>query len=210
MANFEKNYGIAALNDAPCGDTATIAVTGLGRSGTTMLSRTLLALDLPMGDNLTPQSAEDKKIQLLIKERDFDGFAELCRARDADHPIWGFKCPALRGSLGTSVQQMRNPRVILVFRDIVAISQRNALSVDANLPRAMEQAAQDYVKLVRQAQKLSAPVLLVSYEKALQYPQMLVQSIGAFCGLSVSDAKAQDIAASTIVNADPRYTGTAG
>lgn len=210
MANFDKNYGIAALNDAPCGDTATIAVTGLGRSGTTMLSRTLLALDLPMGDNLTPQSAEDKKIQLLIKERVFDGFRALCRTRDASDPIWAFKCPALRGSLVSSVSMMRNPRVILVFRDILAISQRNAMSVDAHLPKAIEQAAQDYVKLVRQARKLSVPVLLVSYEKALQYPQMLVQSIGTFCGLAVCDERARKIAAFTIVNADPRYTGTTG
>lgn len=210
MSNFEKNYGISILNPAPIGRTATIAVTGLGRSGTTMLSRTLMALEMEMGSHLTPQSAEDKKIQLLLKSQDLQGFGDLCRARDAEHPIWAFKCPALRTVLDASMPQMRNPRVVLVFRDILAVSQRNAISVDANLLESMEQAARGYVKLIQQFRNIPAPVLLVSYEKALQYPQALVQALAEFCGKTISEEQAADIASKTIQNADPRYTGVAG
>jgi hypothetical protein len=34
-----RNFGIAILNDRLCEETSTIFVTGLGRSGTTMISR---------------------------------------------------------------------------------------------------------------------------------------------------------------------------
>lgn len=196
------------MNPVPIGTTATISVTGLGRSGTTMISRTLLALDLPMGSKLTPQSAEDKKIQTLLKTDDLNGFTHLCRIRDAENAVWAFKCPALVSRLEECVPRMRKPRIILTFRDILAISQRNALSVNADLPMALETAAERYVSLVRQIRSLSVPILLISYEKALQYPQELVQSIAEFCGKAVSDEQVKIIADSTILNADPRYTGT--
>lgn len=197
------------MNPAPVAETTTIAVTGLGRSGTTMLSRILLALKTEMGDNLTPQFAEDKDILLLIKARDLEGFAKYCRARDAQHLHWGFKCPALRGILGQAVPLMRNPRVIIIFRDILAVSQRNTLSTNVNLPDTLQQAARSYLKLVNQAQSISAPLLLISYEKALQYPQALVHSIAKFSCNSISENQAADIAATTVINADPRYIGSA-
>lgn len=208
MSNHRTNYGIAVLNEAPIGKTATIAATGLGRSGTTMLARVMLELGLPMGERVTPQSAEDKELQTLLKDRDLDGFGAACRARDAAHPVWGFKCPALRGSLVPATARMRHPRLILIFRDIMAVAQRNTLSVDAELLAAMTQAAQNYAKLMRAVPKLRAPLLMISYEKALQYPDRTVQAIAGFCGQPVDEARAAEIAAATIRNADPRYTGT--
>ena len=209
MSNLKTNYGLAILNDAPVGSTATIAATGLGRSGTTMLARVLIELDVPMGQKIGPQSAEDKELLRLLKTRDLEGFATACQARDEKYQIWGFKCPALRGQIAPALKWMRAPRLILSFRDIMAVAQRNALSVDAELLEAIETSARGYVKMVQALRDLQVPILLISYEKALQYPMATVQAMAEFCGRPVSEEHAEKIAAGAIRNADPRYVNPA-
>lgn len=77
------NYGLHVLNAAPCPEQATFFAFGLGRSGTTMLSRTMAELDIYMGERITPQTNEDKDIQLVIKAGDMKAFKAICRSRDA-------------------------------------------------------------------------------------------------------------------------------
>jgi len=206
--NTQLNYGCAVINDTPCGDTATIAATGLGRSGTTMLARTMFEIGVPMWDRLTPQSCEDKLIQTQIKGRDLDAFSELCKTRNAQTPRWGFKCPALRNQMSDTAPLMTSPRFIVVFRDMLAVSMRNNLSIGSELFEALDRAETGYRKMVQEIKKLDAPVLLISYEKALQHPIYFVQSVADFCGYSVESHQAGNIAESAVRNSDPRYLGS--
>lgn len=208
MSNAQPNPGYTVLNDAPCGEVATIGATGLGRSGTTMLARTLFEIGLPMGDRLTPRTCEDKVIQKQLKARDHDAFADLCSSRSAQTPRWGFKCPALRNQMQDCVPLMQGARFVVVFRDLLAVALRNNLSMGREQLDALERAEQGYRRLVQEVQRLEAPVLLLSYEKALQHPETLVTTLADFSGLPVSPERAAEIAASTIRNADPRYQGT--
>ena len=103
MSKLAKNYGFIRVNDAPVYTRRTIAATGLGRSGTTMLARVMHDIGLDMGTRLTSRSAEDRDIQQLLKKRALDQFEDLCRKRDTETDCWAFKCPSLRGEVLASV-----------------------------------------------------------------------------------------------------------
>ncbi|OWU82252.1 hypothetical protein ATO6_22680 [Oceanicola sp. 22II-s10i] len=199
------NYGVHVLNAAPCPEQATIFAFGLGRSGTTMLSRAMAELGIFMGEKITPQTHEDKDIQLAIKARDMKAFKQICRRRDADHDRWGFKCPAARGDVSGLASRMRNPRAIVVFRDIVAIALRNSISVDAEVIPGLQAAAKANVALIDEVIKAEIPTLVVSYEKALQYPDRLVMAIAAHSGIEISEERARQIARDRVANGDPTY-----
>lgn len=204
------NYGVHVLNAAPCPEQATFFAFGLGRSGTTMLSRTMSELGIYMGEKLTPQTHEDKDIQLAIKARDMKGFKGICRRRDEAHDRWGFKCPAARGNVAGLARRMRNPRAIVVFRDIVAIALRNSISVDAEIIPGLQTAAKANVALLDQIIKAEIPTLVVSYEKALQFPDRLVMAIADHCGITISEEQAEQIGRKRVANGDPLYLHASG
>lgn len=200
------NSGIFALNDRQCPDTATIAVTGMGRSGTTMIARILAALGVELGDTLSPQFLEDVRFVRAFKVGDMDEVTQLVADRDAAHAKWGFKLPAMRAHLPQMEQILRAPRFIITFRDPAAIALRNNLSMDADLATALRLAAKGMHKLANLVLDMHSPVLLVSYEKALQHPEQTVTTIAAFCGISLAEeGQAKKMAAQCICNGDPAY-----
>jgi hypothetical protein len=201
------NYGTTVLNDAPCGAVATIAATGMGRSGTTMVSRVMDAAGIFMGTRLTPMSHEDKVIQQLIKNRDLTAFEAECRSRDARAEKWGFKVPALRSNLVACEAILRNPRFIVTFRDLLAIGLRNNMAVGTELIEGMRSALRGYGVLLDQVTAVKAPVLMISYEKALQYPERIVSEIARFSGIALDQQACRRIAQANVRNADGRYLG---
>lgn len=200
-----SNDGIAILNDAPCGPFATIAATGVGRSGTTMLARVMQAIGIDMGEALSTRTVEDKTIIRAMKAGDGAAFEAHCRRRDASAAIWGFKAPALRNNMPHYATLMRNPRFIVIFRDILAISIRNNISIGFNLLEGMRKTASNYVNMIEHVSKLESPVLLISYEKTLQFPARTVTEIATFCDRAVTAQGADRIASETIRNGDLRY-----
>ena len=200
-----QNTGSIIFNSAPCENEATIAVTGMGRSGTTMIARILDAFGLFMGEPLSPQFMEDQRILDLIRTDQFDDLAALCRERDKTCAKWAFKCPALRGKLNHVHPLLRAPRYIVPFRDIAAISLRHNLALSTELKEALGLAARGYTKLLSALENIDAPVLLLSYEKALQYPDLTVQTLADFCGVTLPPSAVKRIAAQSIRNGDPRY-----
>ncbi|HEE0246114.1 TPA: hypothetical protein R6264_002829 [Legionella pneumophila] len=202
--NINKGYWINSHGLISTPSLTTIAVTGLGRSGTTMISRILNNMNLYMGDVITRNSHEDKEIQVLIKEKNYNDFERLCRNRDALYSKWGFKCPALRSQLTSFCHLMRNPRVIIIFRDILAISMRNQISINLDIIEGMNKALQGYQSLIKEISKCDIPLLAISYEKALQFPNEIVKAIASFCGFNLTNYELEEIA-KTIKNGDEKY-----
>ena len=202
-----ENFGCAIFNPAPCDEKATIAITGLGRSGTTMVARILRELGVPMGKSIESRFLEDESILYAIKTADMVAFNQICRARDDLYPKWGFKCPAMRVKLQDAVENMRAPRLIVPFRDILAISMRNNLEVSTDTKTALGLAARGYAKMLAAFDNIDVPTLFLSYEKALQYPSHTVKQIATFCGIELSAESAERISGDIICNGDPLYFG---
>lgn len=205
--NLEEsvNYGMAVLNDAPCGPEATIVATGLGRSGTTMLARIMEESGLEMGERLTGNTREYKELQVMIKSGDHLAFENFCKAQSRKTPKWGFKVPAFRNRMAAYEVSMMQPRFIVIFRDILAISLRNNIAIGTELMSAIGNALKGYSVLLDNIAKLKSPVLMISYEKALQFPERTVAEMTGFMGLTLSQARIAEIAGIAVHNSDPSY-----
>lgn len=199
------NLGLLTLNAKPCLMKTTIVATGVGRSGTTMISRIMAAVGVDLGKNLTPETREDKGLQVAVKADDLDAFAEICGRYNDRRKKWGFKCPPIRSRIAKFDGLMRNPRYIVVFRDLMAIACRSNMAIGEDILQNLRVTALSYVSVIEQLETLKRPALLLSYEKALAHPELTVRAIAEFCGMQLDTARIREIADAEIRGGDSRY-----
>lgn len=202
------NYGFVRLNDAPRAESATVIVVGLPRSGTSMVASVLKTLGVFMGRVIDNVVFEDHEMANALDTENAPQLAALIATRNAQHRVWGFKRPEAYKHLPKLCAQCRNPRVIVTFRDILAISLRNNLSVQSDPIKMLPRLAGEYEALTATVRRLTVPTLLISYEKAIQFPDRVVAEIAAFCGVNAAEASLQE-AAQIIENGNPRYVQAA-
>ncbi|HEY4171389.1 MAG TPA: hypothetical protein VGM42_00060 [Rhodopila sp.] len=162
----------------------TFIVSGIGRGGTTMVAATLRDAGIPMGDALDEASVEDLDVSVALRQSDRTMLERLIVNRNIQHADWGFKSPSIHALLQyRELARFRNPHLILIFRDPVAIAQRAALS-DYNdpLPVLLDVSSAIH-NLLQVFSNTTCPALLLSYEKALIFPDTFVESLISFCGL---------------------------
>ncbi|MEX0409752.1 sulfotransferase [Aquibium sp. LZ166] len=172
-----------------------------------MIARIFSDLGLDMGHHVTANTSEDKRIRTFAKDADLGGFESYCRDRDALADTWAFKVPAFRTRINEFSSVMRNPRFVITFRDILAVTVRNQIAIGVEFMDALRQAAKGYSTLVEQVSKVNCPILLISYEKSLQYPRETVSAIAEFCGVKLTTEEVIRLAERNIINGDPRYHG---
>ena len=206
MTNLDalKNEGLIALNQ-PASSPAekTIVVLGIARSGTSMVANVLHALGVPMGEKLSVVM-EDVAISQAVEARDQAALRELVALRNARHPVWGWKRPSAFEHGEVWKDCFRNPYVVAIFRDPLAIANRNRISmlmedVAHNLERSVQQTG----ALVGFLKAHAGPTLLCSYEKALIYPEAFVRAVDDFLGLKAADRWPQALA--EMHPSPPRY-----
>src|SRR5690242_11463490 len=151
------NYGFVRLKDAPRQDTATIIVVGLPRSGTSMVASVLKTLGVFMGRVIDNVVFEDHEMADAIEPGKERRLADLIAARNAQHRIWGFKRPEAYKQLPRICVTCRNPRVIVTFRDILAISLRNNISMQLDPIQWLPRLAREYDALASTIKRLSVP-----------------------------------------------------
>jgi hypothetical protein len=202
------NYGVVRLNDAAPGDSATIIVVGLPRSGTSMVAAVLKSLGIFMGRVIDNVVFEDHEMADALEPGKEHRLSNLIATRNAQHRTWGFKRPEAYKQLGKLCAECRNPRVIVTFRDILAISLRNNIAMQIDPIQSLPRLAREYETLASAIKKLLVPCLLISYEKAIQFPEKVVGEIGDFCGVEVTEHMLEQGAA-IIDNGNPQYVQAA-
>ena len=166
----------------------TFIVTGAQRSGTSMVAAILLQIGVFMGTRLNENVVEDEDIASVLMREDLDELRAIIRGRDETQGTWGFKLPRLDRDLGANAFAMfRNPHVILMFRDPAAVAVRGALSDYDEPMERLREAVADQMALVAFADRLRCPLLVLSYEKALAFPDACVNAVLTFCGLPCHD-----------------------
>ena len=178
------NLGHMVLRAAPpAGAARTIIISGVARSGTSMIAHIVRQAGVPLGPTADPVVAEDTQIAAAARL----GRASLraiIAERNRSATVWGFKLPNIHTCLSARrLALFRNPVVILAVRDPVAVAQRNVVSMHAVPADALAEAVRDLQGLWRYASRIAVPVLLLSYEKAIRHPDHTVRLVRDFCGI---------------------------
>jgi len=183
------NAGIVAdigkiLNGTTSQASRTIVATGLARSGTSMLASLLRAAGIFMGDDLHDGTGEDGEILDSLAAQQIHQFRAIVARRNAEHAVWGFKLPDLHLLLPKEeFCRLRNPSLIIVTRDPVAVSIRHTLSEHHEVAVPVGAAARAQVEVLGYIEALDCPKLFLSYEKAITLPDEMIDGLLAFCGL---------------------------
>jgi hypothetical protein len=204
------NDGLLVLNQAAGPRKArTLIVTGMARSGTSMVARALVAAGVHMGEIGDEIVYEDVEIGPALEASDTAALARIAAERDARFDVWGFKRPHLFSHAGPDVAaSFRDPRFIITFRDPVAIAMRNRISELVTEACSLRDAAVDNRRCIEFALGLACPTMLVSYEKAVLRPDGFIEHLAAFCGLDLG-ASDRGRMVRSIEASRPAYLGAA-
>ena len=177
-----------------------------------MVAECLAALGVPLGIPVPPPleqfNFEDVEFQKLLHmesptDVDLPALRALIERRNTDHAVWGFKLPMALNSLPLLERELRNPQFVLVFRDVVAISSREVVSVGIDAIHAMRRALVWQERMLDFVESSNARCLMLSYEKALQFPDVMVGLLASWCGLDVSDGRLKQACSAVEANRSP-------
>ena len=173
----------------PAGGGRTFIVTGLHRSGTTLIASVLRQVGIFMGAEINDIVHEDEAMARILIARDRDALTRVIAERNTSYGTWGFKFPMLCYSLDHGdIALFSDPRVIVAFRDPVSVAVRTSLSEYQDPMQALRTAIDDQAALVAFVDQLRCPSLLVSYEKSLMFPGDFIDAILQFCDLPRNEA----------------------
>jgi hypothetical protein len=165
----------------------TFIVTGLQRSGTSLVAAMLRQAGLFIGSEINDAVFEDEAIARCLDARDIPALRQIIAARNATFPTWGFKFPTLCEALEPGqLALFDRPRVIVTFRDPVAMAVRRSVSEYREPMQALAEVAADQTAMLAFVCALPCPSLLVSYEKALMSPEDFVDALIRFCDMPQS------------------------
>jgi hypothetical protein len=166
----------------------TYIISGAGRGGTTLVAQVLHTAGLFIGDRLGDTVYEDHDIlDILVSSADRKPRLDaLIEHRNARHAQWGFKLPNVHTLFHyRDLARFRNPHLIFIFRDPQAIAVRASLAEYFDPLVALHYAVSMSTALVDFARLTNCPLLLLSYEKALSFPDTFIDSLATFCALPI-------------------------
>jgi len=177
----------------------TIVVLGSARGGTSIAAGVLYHLGVEM-HNALPPVFEDAGIA-----EKFNSFLtrNIDLSEENRSEVWAFKRPSAIDNITKIHRATRNPYYICVFRDPLAIANRNKISINsnANLFNSMDNALKQYKKIIDFAASCKRPVLMCSVEKIRMYPTGFVEAVSNFVGF---DKDKQSVAAAVdFINNEP-------
>ncbi len=218
--NTLVNKGAFVRQGPPLADGAgkgrTFIISGVGRGGTTLVAEVLREAGINLGEQLSELVAEDLDMLRTLRSKDAGKLDHLIASRNEAQADWGFKVPNIHIFLRHSdLARFRNPHLILIFRDPQAIAARNALAEYFEPLTALRDATVALNALAEFVHLTVCPSLLLSYEKALLFPDDFIDALVGFCAMPVDEQNRQRLLAHVRPNAEPyvsrarrSYTGS--
>ncbi len=162
----------------------TVIVLGAARGGTSMTAGTLAKLGIYMGDDLSVLY-EDSALNACVKEKDKRRAKTIVKERNDKYAVWGVKQNSVR--LWSWLRLFREPVYVVVFRDILATANRRVIALERTLFVEMLLAIGQNLFFLILLSFTKRPVLAISYEKALLYPEDFVSTVCRFLGIDDSE-----------------------
>ncbi len=158
----------------------TYIVLGNPHGGTTLMAGLMRLMGVYMGHQIDTCTQED----VQMRSEDLDAIRSVVENRNSAFDQWGWKCPGSIHYLDDLKPSLRNPHLIVIFRDPYATMLRS-LAVDASDPLgAFEQWMTKTRKLLSVVKLYGVPTLFVSYELALKKPELMIEDLVRFTGIS--------------------------
>ena len=164
---------------------------GVARGGTSAVAGAMQRLGVFIGDGLA-NNYEDPAFLNHISD---DQMRQTIAARNAAHPVWGWKNPNAADPLERLLPDIRNPHLIVVTRDLVATMRaQTRWHKRGHLYSAHEIMLQQQRNWFL-AERWKLPTALISYEKMILDPKRFVSEFAYFLGMpKTKPKKMQDIA----------------
>lgn len=165
----------------------TIIVLGAERSGTSMTAQLLHAIGVPMAAQLNAMGQDPDFASLYYAPIDLNQAKKLIAIRDKKNAIWGWKFP---GNIIPSLYDLtRSPHFIVMLRDPLALARRIQKAEDWRLAPAMRRASLQQAAIAEFIASTKSPALLVNYDRSLDNPEQLINTIAEFSGIELSAEK---------------------
>ena len=161
-----------------------IVVIGTARGGTSMIAGTLAKLGVFMGDRAVSPVYEDVRLSEAFEKKDFNLVKSIMDEYSSKYEKWGWKRPSSIDYLDVVEKTMDSPSYVFIFKDILSIAQRNSISMLSEILPSMQNALRQYENVLKFLKKGKYHAMLVSYDKAVSYPEDLVTSLISFYKLS--------------------------
>ena len=190
-----KGHSALVLREGAPGRHMTVLVTGVARGGTSMVAGVVRELGVDLGANLGPNHEDPQFLPTAPR-----AIRKVVAARNAAKDVWGWKMPHAVDHLHRVERRLRNPHVIVVFRNTMAVVRSRMRRQGITADEALRTTLQHQAAAGRAAARTRAALLLVDYEAALREPEAFVDRVAAFLHLA-PDASQREAAATMV---DPR------
>lgn len=160
----------------------TVVIVGVQRGGTSMVAGVVRELGVNLGNNLG-NNHEDP--EFLTK--DILKLHEVISRRNASHDIWGWKMPHSSEYIADLVPDLRNPHVIVVFRNLLAMAESQMKRSETIFERAFQFSVNRLTQVASIVNQLECPLMLVNYEQATSKPHAFIDELCTFLDLSPTE-----------------------
>lgn len=183
-----RNKGIGYINvdGSATREEKTLIVLGVARGGTSLLAGSLAQLGIYMGHAAAPVY-EDIHLAEAFEKRRYKDAKRIIEAYNREHAVWGFKRPASIRYIKRLIKYTRNPVLLIIFKDLFSIANRNKISMKLGLIPGLNKALGDYTDIVKIINKRYCDMCLFSYEKAMNHPLSFIEELCAISSLECEE-----------------------
>jgi hypothetical protein len=157
----------------------TVVIVGVQRGGTSMVAGVARELGINLGKNLG-NNHEDPE----FLSKDLEKIRSVIASRNEKFDVWGWKMPHSSEYLLELLADVRNPFVIVVIRNLLAMAESQMKRSEAKFENAFKFSFSRLVQVASIIPELTCPTLLVNYEEATAKPKKLVDEMSSFLFLN--------------------------
>jgi len=172
-----KGIGFIDVNKSSTKEQKTLIVIGVARGGTSLLAGCLDKIGIFTGDASGDPVYEDLRLAQAFENGQYTLAQEIIQEYDKRNDIWAFKRPASTQYLKKLISYSRNPVLLIVFRDLFSIANRNKISMKIGLVPGLQKALNDYSEIVDIISKRYCDMYLFSYDKVMLNQALLINEL---------------------------------
>ena len=161
----------------------TVVIIGIQRGGTSMVAGVARELGVNLGKNLGVNHEDPAFVT-----KDLSAIRAAIQERNDQSDLWGWKMPHTSEYLLDLLPSIRNPHVIVVFRNVLAITRTQMRRSDADFETAFKFASERTRQVGSIVPEIDAPLMVVDFEKAAAARAEFVSELVEFLHLQPGEA----------------------